>query len=416
MSLLAIDSLNIIGYYGEMELSLAEKKLRIVMAAAFYEIIQKYYAAVHTIIADKKTDERRKNILLAAAVVSLKRAYRGFFDKYYERYVNTLCHGGEPYYGIDAWRNKHALDFSVWLMKTARNEPGVAFGSSHTAAVTRTEINAIGNLAALDAAYRRGERFKTWKTFGDGRVRPSHRAVNGTRIPIDEAFKVGGYLMMFPNDSSLGAGAEEVVNCRCVLEFDDGKRLTNGNERGIIKLDERGVELVRTDYRERLAAGNRRSPFYVLSDEDIAVVKQEIVAIGADENEFVFNSESVRGTCFLARDGMVHIKGNIFPDNYSDHPRDRMSVRAVLAHEYYGHRPNRQQYLIEDSVTSDEERNRLTSLMWADEFRASYMAAKNAPGLTDEDRQYLIMDAISRAKEAGVSIRYNDFMRRVLYG
>lgn len=236
MSLSATDSLNIIGYYGEMELSLAEKKLRIVMAAAFYEIIQKYYAAVHTIIADKKTDERRKNILLAAAVVSLKRAYRGFSDKYYERYVNTLCHGGEPYYGIDAWRNKHALDFSVWLMKTARNEPGVAFGNSHTAAVTRTEVNAIGNLAALDAAYRRGERFKTWKTFGDGRVRPSHRAVNGTRIPIDEAFKVGGYLMMFPNDSSLGAGAEEVVNCRCVLEFDDGKRLTNGNERGIMRV------------------------------------------------------------------------------------------------------------------------------------------------------------------------------------
>lgn len=170
-----------------------------------------------------------------------------------------------------------------------------------------------------------------------------------------------------------------------------------------------------TDYCEHLASGNRRSPFYVLSDDDIAAIKQEIAAIGADEKDFVFNSESVRGTCFLARDGKVHIKGNVFPDDHSDHPRDKLSVRAVLAHEYYGHRPNRQQYLIEDSVTSDEERSRLISLMWADEFRASYMAAKNAPGLTDEDRQYLIMDAIIRAQEAGVSIRYNDFMRRVLY-
>lgn len=43
------------------------------------------------------------------------------------------------------------------------------------------------------------------------------------------------------------------------------------------------------------------------------------------------------------------------------------------------------------------------------------MAAKNAPGLTAEDRRYLILDAISRAQEAGVSIKYNDFMRRVLY-
>lgn len=170
-----------------------------------------------------------------------------------------------------------------------------------------------------------------------------------------------------------------------------------------------------TDYCEHSAAGNRRSPFYILSDEDIAAIKQDIAAIEADEKEFVFNSVSVRGTCFLARDGKVHIKGNVFPDEHSEHPRDKMSVRAVLAHEYYGHRPNRQQYLIEDSVTSDEERDRLASLMWADEFRASYMAAKNAPGLTDEDRQYLIMDAISRAQEAGVSIRYNAFMRRVLY-
>lgn len=166
---------------------------------------------------------------------------------------------------------------------------------------------------------------------------------------------------------------------------------------------------------ERFSAGNRRSPYYVLNTEEIKTITQEIESIGADKNNFVFNSEAVRGTCFLARDGKVHIKGNILPDEYSEHPRDKMSVRAVLAHEYYGHRPYRKQYLSEDNLTSDEARSRLVSLMWADEFRASYMAAKNAPGLTDEDRKYLIMDAISRAQEAGVSIKYNDFMRRVLY-
>lgn len=35
--------------------------------------------------------------------------------------------------------------------------------------------------------------------------------------------------------------------------------------------------------------------------------------------------------------------------------------------------------------------------------------------LSDEDRRYLIMDAISRAQEEVVSIRYNDFMRMVLH-
>lgn len=234
-NLASVDRLNIL-YFGEMELPDAEKKMRIVMSGTFQDIVRKYYDTVHAIIADEKTDKRRKDILLAAAVVSLRKAYLGFFDKYYERYVAAIFQGGEPYYGTAAWRDKHALDFAVWLTRTARNEPNVAFENSHSIAVARTEVNAVGNLAALDAAYRSGKRFKTWVTFGDSKVRPSHKAVDGERIPIDEAFTVGGYKLMFPNDTSLGADAEEIVNCRCTLKFDDGKFLTNGNERGIMRV------------------------------------------------------------------------------------------------------------------------------------------------------------------------------------
>lgn len=79
-----------------------------------------------------------------------------------------------------------------------------------------------------------------------------------------------------------------------------------------------------------------------------------------------------------------------------------MSVRAVIAHEYYGHRAYRNTKLIDGA--------------WNDEFRASYMAAKNAPGLSDLDRRLLILDAVERTKTAGVSINYNKFMRRIVYG
>ncbi|WP_160680438.1 hypothetical protein [Clostridium sp. C8-1-8] len=79
-----------------------------------------------------------------------------------------------------------------------------------------------------------------------------------------------------------------------------------------------------------------------------------------------------------------------------------MSERAVLAHEYYGHAANR-------GTTAGVG-------SWNDEFRASYMAAKNAPNLSEIDRYHLIQDAISRAQEAGVSIRPNEFMRGILYG
>ncbi|MCL2494061.1 MAG: hypothetical protein FWE98_00205 [Oscillospiraceae bacterium] len=79
-----------------------------------------------------------------------------------------------------------------------------------------------------------------------------------------------------------------------------------------------------------------------------------------------------------------------------------MSERAVLAHEYYGHYRHRRTMLPKGS--------------WNDEFRASYAAASLSPGFSDTDRRYLIMDAMDRAKTAGVTIMPNRFMKEVLYG
>lgn len=205
----------------------------------------------------------------------MRKAYLGFFDRFYERYVNSIYQGGEPYYGVEAWRKQHALNFAIWLTRTARNEPNTAFADSHSIEVTRTEVNAVCNLAAMDAAYRQGKRFKTWKTFGDAKVRLSHKAANGQRVPLDMPFTVGGYEMMFPNDSSLGAPAGEVVNCRCVLAFDDGKPLTNTNQRGIMRVGSDGVALENQRYgrnkstivnKSYIDSGEYRRKFDKLSD------------------------------------------------------------------------------------------------------------------------------------------------------
>ena len=198
----------------------------------------------------------------------------------------------------------------------------------------------------------------------------------------------------------------------------DKSGLTNAENGGIIKLEtNKGTEKMISPISEKqFAAGNRRSPFYELNKEEIEMIKSEIKAIGADPDDFVFNSTVTRGTCFLPSDGKIHIKGNIFPDEFSNHPRDNLTVRAVLAHEYYGHRPYRLQYLKEDNETDPKQLERIFSNAWADEFRASYMAAKNAPNLSHNERAMLIRDALSRAEEAGVSIKYNNFIRRFLYG
>jgi hypothetical protein len=129
---------------------------------------------------------------------------------------------------------------------------------------------------------------------------------------------------------------------------------------------------------------------------------KDIDAICADISVFKFNQRSQ--TSYSDLDDTVFVRGDVLPDAASNHPRDLMSSRAVLAHEYYGHRPYR------------NAKKRLPAGSWNDEFRASYMAAKNAPGLSDDDRRYLVLDALERAKNVGVSITHNSFIRRVLYG
>lgn len=150
-----------------------------------------------------------------------------------------------------------------------------------------------------------------------------------------------------------------------------------------------------------MANGLRKSPQNKLSEKDKTYILSEINAIEADSDLFIFRDGF--GSGYSDNRDIIFISSNVFPsDDGSIHPRDLMSVRAVLAHEYYGHRIYRGTSLEKGS--------------WNDEFRASYNAAKFCPNLSDEDRRYLILDAIEIAKEAGVNIQYNNFIRRVLYG
>lgn len=190
-----------------------------------------------------------------------------------------------------------------------------------------------------------------------------------------------------------GAGAPEPVR----LTPEQARKLQEKHQLTVLtKPAESGTIETRN-----MANGMRRSPMIPLTDADKKHLQEEIVAIGADPAVFVFRDGS--GSGYSDRRDIIFVSSNVFPSSDdSIHPRDRMSERAVLAHEYYGHRAHRGTSLPQGS--------------WNDEFRASYSAAKNCPNLTDEDRRYLVLDAIERAREAGVSITYNDFMRRVLYG
>ena len=58
---------------------------------------------------------------------------------------------------------------------------------------------------------------KRWLATQDERSRPSHLAVGGTTIPIEEDFIVGGARMGYAGDPR--GGARNVINCRCVILY-----------------------------------------------------------------------------------------------------------------------------------------------------------------------------------------------------
>ena len=150
--------------------------------------------------------------------------------------------------------------------------------------------------------------------------------------------------------------------------------------------------------------GQRTSRYRQLTDDEISQLLDDIEALEADSSIFRFNEGSQTG--FLDSEGIINVRGDVLPDLYSSHPRDLMSPRAVLAHEYYGHKHFDDVFGVRNPLPGS----------WNDEFRASYNAALNAPNLSDMDRMYLMLDALERAKGAGVNIKITDEIRRILYG
>lgn len=167
----------------------------------------------------------------------------------------------------------------------------------------------------------------------------------------------------------------------------DKSPFTSQSDRGIM------------DSRE-MAMGLRQPASRVLTPEEIDSIKADAKALQIDSKVLRFNTGTRTG--FLDHKEIINICGDVLPDTESHIARDKMSQRAVLAYEYYGHFLNHpSEYPIGD---------------WRDEFRASYDAAVKAPNLTDEDRALLMIDAYDRAHEAGVVLNYDETAVKIIYG
>ena len=79
------------------------------------------------------------------------------------------------------------------------------------------EANEVFGIDDYETAIESGMRFKKWVTQRDSRVRKSHRAVDGKKIPIDDYFVLEKGMMLYPSDYE--NCPEESYGCRCVAVY-----------------------------------------------------------------------------------------------------------------------------------------------------------------------------------------------------
>jgi len=63
---------------------------------------------------------------------------------------------------------------------------------------------------------------RKWRSASDRRVRHTHMVLNAQEVTgMDMPFQSpSGALMRYPGDDSLGAGANELIGCRCICQYD----------------------------------------------------------------------------------------------------------------------------------------------------------------------------------------------------
>lgn len=159
-----------------------------------------------------------------------------------------------PYYppkralqrGIDLKYGKQQITASVTssilqgksIPKIANNLQQRMQDMNRTSAIrtARTAVTGAQNAGRLDtyrAARDMGIKMKKrWLATLDGRTRHAHAMLDGQTVNVDKPFKVDGYEIMYPGDTS--APGYLVYNCRCTQIAEvDGEDTSSGGRRAI---------------------------------------------------------------------------------------------------------------------------------------------------------------------------------------
>ena len=193
-------------YFGKMSISDKEKQERISFSEKMEEVVLYILALIETTIESGET----------------KREY--IHTQFYDKYLDVIA----SYMLIDTYIKQYAADTTKQIIDATfeRFSPedksitdNYYLSNDRAMFISECEANSILNYRQYSKAVKLGKTKKKWIDVGDKRERKTHLEVGGTTLPIGEPFSVGDSLLQFPKDTSLGASAYEIVNCRCSIQY-----------------------------------------------------------------------------------------------------------------------------------------------------------------------------------------------------
>lgn len=193
-------------YFSKMSISDKEKQERIAFSEQMEEVVLYILALIETTIESGETN----------------REY--IQTQFYDKYLDVIA----SYMLIDTYIKQYALDVTKQIIdatfeRFSSEDKSITddyyLSNDRAMFISECEANSILNYRQYSKAVKAGKTKKKWIDVGDKRERKTHLEVGGTILPIDEPFSVGDSLLQFPKDTSLGASADEIVNCRCSIQY-----------------------------------------------------------------------------------------------------------------------------------------------------------------------------------------------------
>lgn len=193
-------------YFSKMSISDKEKQEKIAFSEQMEEVVLYILALIETTIESGESDQEYIQ------------------TQFYDKYLDVIA----SYMLIDTYIKQYALGVTKQIIdatfeRFSAEDRSITddyyLSNDRAMFISECEANSILNYRQYSKAVKAGKTKKKWIDVGDKRERKTHLEVGGTILPIDEPFPVGDSLLQFPKDTSLGASADEIVNCRCSIQY-----------------------------------------------------------------------------------------------------------------------------------------------------------------------------------------------------